>query len=107
MNTMKLAELIQAFEYANIPVDSETANKIINPEDIYYSDRLFSIACPFGLIGYVIADCLQDALDIAADEGKLDYFAVTDQEDENDETDYLGNTGKPFDLSDCFIESIN
>ena len=54
-------------------------------------------------VAVVFADCLQDALDIAVDEGKLDAFQVS----ENDLADYgpdeegiarLGNAGEPFDL---------
>ena len=54
-------------------------------------------------VAVVFADCLQDALDIAADENKLDGFQV----DEKDMADYgpdedgicrLGNAGEPFDI---------
>lgn len=50
------------------------------------------------------ADCLQDALDNAADEGKLDHFLIG--EDERDDygpdgegIDYLGNDGKEYDIA--------
>ena len=44
----------------------------------------------------VFADCLQDALDIAADEDKLDRYAVS--EGNADHFAYLGNAGEPFDI---------
>jgi len=55
------------------------------------------------VVAVVFADCLQDALDEAADNGKLDGFQV----EENDLADYgqnedgisrLGNAGEPFDI---------
>jgi hypothetical protein len=54
------------------------------------------------IVAIVFADCLQDALDVAADSGRLDRFAVAEQ----DMTDYqdgerlafLGNASEPFDI---------
>ena len=55
------------------------------------------------VLAVVIADCLQDALDIAVDESKLDCFQVS----EKDMADYgpdeegitrLGNAGEAFDI---------
>jgi hypothetical protein len=55
------------------------------------------------VVALVFASCLQDALDIAVDAGKLDGFQVS----ENDLADYgpdeegiarLGNASEPFDI---------
>jgi hypothetical protein len=55
----------------------------------------------------VFADCEQDALDIAADSGKIDHFKVSQDEmkdypdDKHGNPDgrlcFLGNAGEPFD----------
>jgi hypothetical protein len=62
------------------------------------------LLCDHGfVVVLVFADCLQDALDIAVDEGKLDGFQI----DEDDLGDYgpdeegitrLGNASEPFDI---------
>lgn len=56
-------------------------------------------------VAVVFADCLQDALDIAADAGKLDSFQIApaDAADYGLDTDsptcaFLGNAGEPFDI---------
>ncbi len=56
-------------------------------------------------LAVVFADCLHDALDIAADANKLDRYAIdkADYEDYGVETDspscsFLGNAGEPFDI---------
>jgi hypothetical protein len=54
----------------------------------------------------VMADSLQDALDIAVDNDKLDRFLVTEDQAEDyggdiynsDELAYLGNASEPFDI---------
>lgn len=60
----------------------------------------------------VFANCLQDALDIAVDNDKLDRFLIAD----DDLADYpneegiahLGNAGEPFDIESLgFIELNN
>ena len=59
----------------------------------------------------MFADCLQDALDIAVDAGKLDSFKVS----EDDLADYgpdedgisrLGNAGEPFDIEALGVEEL-
>lgn len=55
-------------------------------------------------VAVVFADCLQDACDIAADEGKLDRFRVTEEdmkdysEEEQERLAFLGNASEPFDI---------
>lgn len=54
-------------------------------------------------LAVVFADCLQDALDIAADAGKLDRFQVDESEmadygPDEDGLAHLGNAGEPFDI---------
>jgi hypothetical protein len=66
----------------------------------------------------VFADCLQDALDIAADATKLDSFLIADCDREdyldnetgdwNDSVELLGNYGEPFDIENVdFVELPN
>jgi hypothetical protein len=55
------------------------------------------------VVAVVIAGSLQDALDIAADEGKLDAFKISEKElaDYDPEEEclaYLGNACQPFDI---------
>ena len=60
-------------------------------------DHGFTVAVSF-------ADCLQDALDTAADEGKLDWFQVDASElasmteEEQERLAYLGNASEAFDI---------
>lgn len=53
-------------------------------------------------LAVVFADCLQDALDLAADDGRLDRYRVTeaDQVDYPDDSGltFLGNASEPFDI---------
>ncbi len=55
-------------------------------------------------IGVVFADCLQDALDIAADEGRLERFLLADEDwvdydgPDDERVSYLGNHGHPYDI---------
>jgi hypothetical protein len=54
-------------------------------------------------LAIVFASCEQDALDIAADEGKLDRFQVTEEDladygDEEEGLARLGNASEPFDI---------
>jgi hypothetical protein len=62
--------------------------------------------CGFTL-AVVFASCLQDVLDIAVDNNKLDQFKIeesdlSDYRDDGD-IDYLGNACEPFDIDvvDC------
>lgn len=65
--------------------------------------------CPYLLhdhgfpLAVVFADCLQDAIDIAADYGKLERYKlypedVVEYENEGFDIDYLGNKCEPFDI---------
>jgi len=62
-------------------------------------DHGFVVACVF-------ADCLQDAVDIAVDENKMDRYQVTEDEAgdyggniyDSESLSYLGNAGEPFDI---------
>ena len=56
-------------------------------------------------IAVVFADCLQDAIDIAVNEDKLDRFLINpedygdyDVETDNPTCAFLGNAGEPFDI---------
>ena len=54
-------------------------------------------------VAIIFASCLQDALDIAVDEGKLDAFQVSEDEladygANEDGVSRLGNAGEPFDI---------
>lgn len=54
-------------------------------------------------VAVVFADCLQDALDEAADSGKLDSFQVSDDDlaeygPDEEGIARLGNTSEPFDI---------
>lgn len=53
-------------------------------------------------VAVVFADCLQDALDIAADDNRLNGFFLTDEDlkdYKDDDITYLGNASEPFDIS--------
>lgn len=63
------------------------------------------------VIGVVFADCLQDALDEAADHERLNRYRVED----SDVADYgpdevgisrLGNAGEPFDIEALGVEEL-
>ena len=61
-------------------------------------------------LAVVFADCLQDALDIAADAGALDRYQVT-QEDQADYPDdealtFLGNACGPFDIDTLGVHEL-
>ena len=62
-------------------------------------------------IAVVFADCLQDALDIAVDEDKMDRFLVQES-DMGDYTDeegisYLGSWAEPFDIEGLGIVELS
>jgi hypothetical protein len=58
------------------------------------------------VLAVVFADCLQDALDEAADADKLDRYMITaeefddyvDEKGNEEGVTYLGNAGEPFDI---------
>jgi len=62
-------------------------------------------------VAVVFADCLQDALDIAVDAGKLDAFKVSDDDladygENEDGISRLGNAGEPFDIEGLGVEEL-
>lgn len=65
------------------------------------------------VLAVVFADCLQDALDIAADAGKMDLYKV-DEEDYGDydwdtgspPCSFLGNASEPFDIESLGVEEL-
>ena len=96
-----------------------TQDDIINPQDCIYSGdfnphgtRQWLLHDHGFTIGVVFADSLQEALDIAVDENKLDQYliGVEDYDDYKINTDlptcsFLGNASKPFDVDSMgFIE---
>lgn len=64
-------------------------------------------------VALAFASCLQDAIDEAADAGKLnryrlDIMALSDYGDEEEGVSRLGNTGEPFDIESLqFVELDN
>lgn len=66
-------------------------------------------------VAVVFADCLQDALDIAVDEDKMDRFLVQESDMGmflGDYTDaegisYLGNASEPFDIEGLGIVELD
>lgn len=82
---------------------------VVNPDDYFMNvgcgdykpylihDHGFTLAIVFAL-------CEQDALDIAADEGRLDSFKIDEEELQKDYepeckgVTFLGNTGEPYDI---------
>jgi hypothetical protein len=83
---------------------------VVNPDDFIPSGssnphrvRPFLIHDHGFTLAVVFACCLQDALDIAVDEGKLDGFQVSEAElsdygPEEEGIARLGNAGEPFDI---------
>lgn len=64
-------------------------------------------------LAVVFASSLQDALDEAADAGKLDRYKISEEEfnarsDESDRDtlDYLGNTSDPFDIESLGVVEL-
>ena len=82
------------------------ADYLINPDDFAFCDNLYLLKSHYNIIGFVFADCLQDALDEAVDAGKMGYFEVDPEEWEDHELSYLGNNGKPHIIDDLFAEEI-
>lgn len=55
------------------------------------------------VLAIVFADCLQDAIDIAVDEGKMERYLITsanraDYTENDDRISYLGNAGEEHDI---------
>lgn len=92
---------------------------VVNPSDFIpageynpYNVHGFLLHDAGFVLAIVFAESLQDALDEAADAGKLDTFLIDESEAdeyrlESDEPDsrvaFLGNNGRPFDIEgiDC------
>lgn len=91
---------------------------IINPDDFiaggeYNPHNVHPILLygVYGTIGVVFASHLQDALDIAVDENKLNGYAVADEDladygDDEDGIARLGNAGEPFNIQDVGAEDL-
>lgn len=95
---------------------------IVNPEDFVPSAPKGMAYNPHRVHGYllhdhgfclavVFASCLQDAIDIAADEGKLDRYAVSlnelaDYGEDGEGLAYLGNASEPFDIDSLSVEEL-
>lgn len=63
------------------------------------------------VVGIAFASCEQDALDVLADEGRLDRFKVNEKDmgdygDEEEGICRLGNAGEPFDIESMWLEAI-
>ena len=86
--------------------DNDVINKddyIPNGEYNPHKVRPFLLHDHGFVIAVVFADCLQDALDIAVDAGKLDGFQVSDVElvdygPEEEGVTRFGNASEPFDI---------
>ena len=90
-------------------------NDIVNIDDVLYEDDrwkrpdsgLWVFHDHGSVLCAVFADNLQEALDAAADSGKLDRYLITDADaadypslntDDEDGITRLGNAGEPFDI---------
>lgn len=81
---------------------------VVNAEDYRHFDgRAFLLHDAGFTVAVVFASCLQDAIDEAVDDNRLDRFKVApeeladygDTEEERDEQlSYLGNASEPFDI---------
>jgi hypothetical protein len=63
------------------------------------------------VLAVVFADCLQDALDEAADHDRLDRYLVEDKDlaeygENEDGIARLGNAGEPFDIEALGVEEL-
>ena len=82
---------------------SQIKKRIANFSDKPYTSKRFGICNEFGLIAIVYADCKQDALDDAVNNGKLDSQIMSQEDyaeyESNGWTDsfcYAGNAGEPI-----------
>ena len=71
-----------------------------------HNTRLWVIGHEFGAICAVFASCEQDALDAAVDADMLDCCLIEEPAVIDEETAYLGNAGKPFDLTYVWIGQV-
>jgi len=95
-----------------------TDNDLVNPDDFIpagaynpHRVRPWLLHDHGFVVAVVFADCLQDALDEAADHDRLDRYLVEDK----DLADYgpdeegisrLGNAGEPFDIESLGVEEL-
>ena len=89
-----------------------TDSDVANPDDFIpageynpHNVRPFLLHDHGFTVAVVFADCLQDALDIAVDEGKMDRFLIAEADYEeydvrgdNPTCALLGNASEPFDI---------
>jgi hypothetical protein len=89
-----------------------TDEDVVNPEDFIgdgeynpHNVRPYLVHDHGFVVGVAFADCLQDALDVLADNGKLDGFKIDPSDYSDYEVDsdsptctFLGNDGAPFDI---------
>lgn len=73
---------------------------IANPGDRTFYNHVYAINNEFGVIAIVYADCAQDALDEAADAGKLDCQKM----DDSDYEEYVNEDGEH---DDCLLIAGN
>jgi len=70
---------------------------IINPDEYFNFNDLWILHDHGFTICAIFAESLEDALEVAADEGKLDAFKIQDEDEEAiDNATYLGNYGEPY-----------
>lgn len=95
---------------------------VCNPDDAIYAGdcnphnvRLWLLHDVGFTLAVVWASSLQDALDAAVDEGKLDRFQVTEDDAadyggdiyNSESLDYLGNANEPFDIESLGYVAFN
>lgn len=87
----------------NNPFQSSIKRRFANPGESVYYNRRYAICNEFGPIAFVHADCEQDAIDEAADSGKLDSEKMSeadyleyDTNGWNDSFILAGNASEPF-----------
>lgn len=95
---------------------SFTDEDIVNIDDCIYAGeynphnvRPWRIFYGSHTLAVVFADCEQDALDIAADAGKLVGFALTNEqayERDGREPAYLGDASDAYDIDELSIEPL-
>ena len=84
---------------------NDIRSKLANPEGFIpkgsynpHNVHAHLLCNEFGLVTIVYASHLQEALDIAVDENRLDSFQI-DESDINEDTAFLGNASEPFDIT--------
>lgn len=96
-----------------VNADIIMCNNIIFPGEYNpHNVRPWIIGNEYGVLAIAWADCEQDALDEAVDDGLMDECLVDDKEftttdkTEQSELAYLGNASEPFDLTNVWIKPI-